>query len=210
MLDHEGFRPNVGIILCNNKNEVFWGKRVREHTWQFPQGGIQKGESPKEAMYRELNEELGLHPEHVLILGRTKSWLRYEVPKNWIRRDWRHIFRGQKQIWYLLRLLGGDHLINLRANSKPEFDAWRWQNYWVPLESVIDFKRSVYESALLELVQRLTRDAKNYRARLLARSVFTSPLRYDLMALNRRQSQLSQTAHTLLPPDLHSPQSRFA
>ncbi len=210
MLDHEGFRPNVGIILCNTKNEVFWGKRVREHTWQFPQGGIQKGESPKDAMYRELNEELGLQPENVLILGRTKSWLRYEVPKSWVRRDWRHFFKGQKQIWFLLRLLGPDTLINLRASAKPEFDAWRWNYYWVPLDSVVEFKRQVYESALLELVQRLTRDAKSCQARLLARSVFTSPLRYDLAILNRRLSQLSQTAHTLLPPDLHSPSAPFA
>lgn len=210
MLDHEGFRPNVGIILCNNKNEVFWGKRIREHTWQFPQGGINKGESPKDAMFRELDEELGLKPHHVFILGRTKSWLRYEVPHSWVRRDWRHIFKGQKQIWFLLRLVASEHLINLRANAKPEFDAWRWNNYWVPLDSVVEFKRHVYSSALLELVQRLTRDAKSYRARLLARSVFTSPLRYDLALLNQMQSHLSQTSHTLLPPDIHTYNTPFA
>jgi putative (di)nucleoside polyphosphate hydrolase len=106
MLDREGYRPNVGIILCNARNEVFWGKRIREHSWQFPQGGIKRGETPEQAMYRELHEEIGLLPEHVYILGRTKDWLRYEVPTHWVRREWRGSYRGQKQIWFLLRLLG--------------------------------------------------------------------------------------------------------
>src|SRR3979409_328549 len=107
MLDREGYRPNVGIILCNWKNEVFWGKRVREHSWQFPQGGIKHGERPQIAMYRELKEEVGLNPQHVRILGRTRDWLRYDVPDQWLRRDWRGNYRGQKQIWFLLRLLRG-------------------------------------------------------------------------------------------------------
>ena len=89
MLDREGYRPNVGIILCNARNEVFWGKRIREHSWQFPQGGIKRGETPEQAMYRELYEEVGLLPEHVSILGRTKDWLRYHVPEQWVRREWR-------------------------------------------------------------------------------------------------------------------------
>jgi putative (di)nucleoside polyphosphate hydrolase len=97
MLDRDGYRPNVGIILCNWRNEVFWGKRVKEHSWQFPQGGIKVGETPVQAMYRELRE-------------------------------------------------------------KPEFDAWRWNDYWVPLETVIDFKRDVYQRALTELARYLFRD----------------------------------------------------
>ncbi|WP_185081202.1 RNA pyrophosphohydrolase, partial [Neisseria meningitidis] len=108
MLDREGYRPNVGIILTNNRDEVFWGKRVREHSWQFPQGGIKPGESPETAMYRELYEEVGLLPQHVKIVGRTRDWLRYDVPNNWVRREWRGSYRGQKQIWYLLRLTGRD------------------------------------------------------------------------------------------------------
>jgi putative (di)nucleoside polyphosphate hydrolase len=155
MLDREGFRPNVGIILANSRNEVFWGKRIREHSWQFPQGGIKKGESPEEAMYRELHEEVGLLPEHVRILGRTRDWLRYEVPKQWIRREWRGTYRGQKQIWFLLRLVGRDSDVSLRATDKPEFDAWRWNDYWVPLDAVIEFKRGVYEQALTELARHL-------------------------------------------------------
>jgi putative (di)nucleoside polyphosphate hydrolase len=151
MLDREGYRPNVGIILTNQRFEVFWGKRIREHSWQFPQGGIKKGESPEEAMFRELYEEVGLKPEHVRILGRTRDWLRYDVPRQWVRREWRGTYRGQKQIWFLLRLIGRDSDISLRATPKPEFDAWRWNSYWVPLESVIEFKRMVYEQALTEL-----------------------------------------------------------
>jgi putative (di)nucleoside polyphosphate hydrolase len=151
MLDREGYRPNVGIILVNQKNQVFWGKRVREHAWQFPQGGIKFGESPAQAMFRELHEEVGLKPEHVRILGRTKDWLRYDVPDHFIRRDSRGHYRGQKQIWFLLRLVGRDCDVSLRATSHPEFDAWRWSHYWVSLDSVIDFKRDVYKQALAEL-----------------------------------------------------------
>jgi putative (di)nucleoside polyphosphate hydrolase len=151
MLDREGYRPNVGIVLVNQHDEVFWGKRIREHSWQFPQGGIKKGETPEQAMFRELHEEVGLRPEHVRIIGRTRDWLRYEVPKQWVRREWRGTYKGQKQIWFLLRLVGRDTDISLRASEHPEFDAWRWSSYWVPLESVIEFKRSVYERALNEL-----------------------------------------------------------
>ncbi|MSQ73381.1 MAG: RNA pyrophosphohydrolase [Betaproteobacteria bacterium] len=157
MLDRDGYRPNVGIILCNWRNEVFWGKRIREHSWQFPQGGIKHGETPVQAMYRELEEEVGLLPDHVRILGRTRNWLRYDVPSRWIRREWRGNYKGQKQIWFLLRFVARDCDVHLRANAKPEFDAWRWSGYWVPLESVIEFKRDVYQQALNELARFLVR-----------------------------------------------------
>ncbi|MFK7965362.1 MAG: RNA pyrophosphohydrolase [Burkholderiaceae bacterium] len=155
MLDRDGFRPNVGIILANERNEVFWGKRIREHAWQFPQGGIKRGESPEQAMYRELHEEVGLHDSHVELVGRTRNWLRYEVPERWVRREWRGHYRGQKQIWFLLRLTGRDTDIDLRASGHPEFDAWRWNSYWVPLDAVIEFKRDVYKKALGELSEHL-------------------------------------------------------
>ncbi len=151
MLDRDGYRPNVGIILINSRNEVFWGKRIREHSWQFPQGGINRGEAPEQAMLRELHEEIGLLPEHVRIIGRTREWLRYDVPLTWVRREWRGSYRGQKQIWFLLRLVGRDTDIDLRATGHPEFDAWRWSYFWVPLEAVIEFKREVYRLALMEL-----------------------------------------------------------
>jgi putative (di)nucleoside polyphosphate hydrolase len=157
MIDRDGYRPNVAIILCNAKNEVFWGKRIREHSWQFPQGGINHGEAPEDAMYRELEEETGLKREHVKILGRTKNWLHYNVPSHWVKREWRGTYKGQKQIWYLLRLTGRDNDIHLRASEHPEFDAWRWHDYWVPLDTVIDFKRDVYRKALHQLAQYLER-----------------------------------------------------
>ncbi len=167
MLDRDGYRPNVGIILANSRDEVFWGKRVNQHAWQFPQGGIDHGEAPEQAMYRELAEETGLKPDHVRILGRTRQWLRYEVPDKWVRRDWRGTYRGQKQIWYLLRMLGRDCDVRLRTGDKPEFDAWRWHEYWVPLEAVIEFKREVYQHALAELHRYLGAD-RGPRARRAA------------------------------------------
>jgi putative (di)nucleoside polyphosphate hydrolase len=161
MLDREGYRPNVGIVLLNSHNEVFWGKRVGQHSWQFPQGGIQHGESPEQAMYRELHEEVGLLPEHVQIIGRTRDWLRYDVPEEFLRRQHpskthRASYRGQKQIWFLLRLMGQDSDIHLRASEHPEFDAWRWIPFWIQLDSVIDFKREVYQLALSELARYLS------------------------------------------------------
>jgi putative (di)nucleoside polyphosphate hydrolase len=151
MIDKDGYRPNVGIVLCNTRNEVFWGKRVRQNSWQFPQGGIKSGENPEQAMLRELKEEIGLLPEHVHVLGRTRGWLRYDVPKEWVRREWRSHYRGQKQIWFLLRLTGRDCDVCLRATSHPEFDAWRWNKYWDPVDAVVEFKRQVYRLALEEL-----------------------------------------------------------
>lgn len=157
MLDRDGFRPNVGIVLLNQRNQVFWGKRIRTHSWQFPQGGIDRGENPEQAMFRELHEEVGLQPSQVRVIARTRDWLRYEVPDRYIRRDARGHYRGQKQIWYLLQLLGHDWDLNLRATDHPEFDAWRWNDYWVPLDVVVEFKRGVYEMALTELARFLPR-----------------------------------------------------
>jgi putative (di)nucleoside polyphosphate hydrolase len=163
MLDRDGFRPNVGIILLNQRNQVFWGKRIRTHSWQFPQGGIKYGESPEQAMLRELHEEVGLLPEHVRILARTRDWLRYEVPDHFIRKEARGHYRGQKQIWFLLQLMGRDSDMNLRATDHPEFDAWRWNEYWVPLDVVIEFKRDVYQLALSELARFLPRPSHHNR-----------------------------------------------
>jgi putative (di)nucleoside polyphosphate hydrolase len=171
MLDRDGFRPNVGIILLNQRNQVFWGKRIRTHSWQFPQGGIDRGENPEQAMFRELHEEVGLQPQHVRIVARTRNWLRYEVPDRFIRRESRGFYKGQKQIWFLLQLVGNDWDLNLRATEKPEFDAWRWNDYWVPLEVVVEFKRGVYEMALTELARFLPRRENRGGSRYLRQSV---------------------------------------
>ena len=108
-------------------------------------------------MYRELEEEVGLKSNHVKIIGRTRDWLRYEVPDHFIKREIRGHYRGQKQIWFLLRMTGRDCDVNLRLTEHPEFDAWRWHSYWVPLDVVIEFKRDVYQRALQELSRFLNR-----------------------------------------------------
>ena len=108
-------------------------------------------------MFRELEEEIGLRAEHVKIIGRTRDWLRYEVPDRFIKREIRGHYRGQKQIWFLLRMMGRDCDVNLRITDHPEFDAWRWHDYWVPLDVVIEFKREVYQRALQELSRYLNR-----------------------------------------------------
>lgn len=151
MIDKEGFRENVGIIVCNCDGQVFWGKRLGQHSWQFPQGGIDAGETAEEAMYRELHEEVGLLPKDVSIMGSTTGWLRYRLPVHMIRKANKPLCIGQKQRWFLVHLLSHDSNFNLRATSKPEFDGWRWVDFWHPSREVVYFKRKVYEDALLEL-----------------------------------------------------------
>ncbi len=171
MLDKEGYRPNVGIILLNTRNEVFWGKRVKQHSWQFPQGGIKYGESPEQAMFRELYEEIGLRSHQVRVVARTRDWLRYEVPEQWMRRELRGNYRGQKQIWFLLRLIARDCDVCLRRSEKPEFDAWRWHPYWVPMETVVEFKRDVYQQALNELSRFVFRSSRRAQTASSSRRV---------------------------------------
>jgi putative (di)nucleoside polyphosphate hydrolase len=151
MIDEYGYRPNVGIVLCNEGGNVFWARRCGQNGWQFPQGGIGREETLDEAMYRELQEEVGLTQEHVEILGRTREWLHYDIPQRYRRRPKKANFKGQKQIWFLLRLIAPDRHVCLTACDKPEFDDWRWIHYWSPIEQIIDFKREVYRLALSEL-----------------------------------------------------------
>lgn len=150
MIDAEGFRANVGIILVNDAGRVFWGRRVGQNAWQFPQGGIKHHESPQQALFRELHEEIGLTRDDVEVLGATRDWLRYLIPRRYLRRD-RPPCIGQKQRWYLLRLTAGEDRIRLDADGTPEFDAWRWVDYWTPLTQIVTFKREVYRLALEEL-----------------------------------------------------------
>ena len=151
MIDKDGFRANVGIVVCNCDGFVFWGKRIGQHSWQFPQGGIDPGETAEEAMYRELQEETGLLPKDVRIVGSTTDWLRYRLPKHMVRTHSSPVCIGQKQRWFLVHLVGGDSCFNLRSTDKPEFDGWRWVDYWEPASEVVYFKRSVYKRALKEL-----------------------------------------------------------
>lgn len=157
MIDKQGFRPNVGIILCNSKGQVLWARRIGQDAWQFPQGGIQDGETPEEALFRELEEEVGLSAQHVQILGSTKGWLRYRLPRHMVRHGSRPLCIGQKQKWFLLKLLVEEELINVSATSKPEFDGWNWVSYWFPLSKVVAFKRDVYRRAMTELAPRIVK-----------------------------------------------------
>lgn len=158
MIDSDGFRPNIGIMLANDHGQLLWARRVGGHdAWQFPQGGITAGESPEEALYRELHEEVGLTRDAVEMLGATKGWLRYRLPRRFIREGQQPLCIGQKQKWFLLRLLKEDTAVQLDLNDKPEFDHWQWVSYWYPLNQVIAFKREVYRRAMKELALPLGR-----------------------------------------------------
>ena len=151
MIDENGYRPNVGIIVANSNGSVLWAKRTGQEAWQFPQGGIKSAESPEDALYRELHEEVGLADEQVEVVGATKGWLRYKLPRQLLR-DNKSSFVGQKQKWFLLRLISDDSKINFANSEKPEFDSWQWVSETKPIEIVIDFKKDVYKKALEELI----------------------------------------------------------
>lgn len=151
MIDVDGFRPNVGIVLARDDGRVFWARRAGQDGWQFPQGGMNTDETPLEAMYRELAEETGLQPEHVDVLGSTPGWLRYRLPRRLRRRNQRPVCVGQKQVWFLLHFLADESVVRLDATEHPEFDVYRWVDFWYPANNVIAFKRRVYQRALRHL-----------------------------------------------------------
>ena len=156
MIDEHGYRPNVGIVLCNSENNVLWARRAGRDGWQFPQGGVKSHETAEQALFRELYEEIGLSESQVDVLGRTRDWLHYDIPEDYRRRVPNAAFRGQKQIWFLLRLVGRDTDVRLDCAERPEFDCWRWIEYWSALDEIIPFKRDVYRQALAELEPLLT------------------------------------------------------
>ena len=151
MIDEEGYRANVGIIIKNDLGRLFWARRIGMDAWQFPQGGIKQNESIEHAMYRELEEEVGLTPEDVSVIGCTENWLRYKLPKRFIRHNTKPICIGQKQIWYLLQLNAKESCFRFDQSEIPEFDRWRWVEYWYPVNHVVAFKRPVYQKALQQL-----------------------------------------------------------
>lgn len=130
---------------------MFWGKRKGTNLWQLPQGGVIESENLEQAMLRELNEEVGLSSKHIDILGQTKQWLYYDVPSHYIRKENNLRYKGQKQIWFLLKLLVNDSNINISFHKEQEFDDWKWVEYWYPLDKIVDFKKLVYKKALNEL-----------------------------------------------------------
>jgi putative (di)nucleoside polyphosphate hydrolase len=156
VVDADGFRPNVGIVLTNVLGQVLWARRVGgRDAWQFPQGGIRSRESAEDALFRELFEEVGLESASVEILARTSGWLRYRLPRHMRRHNSSPGFKGQKQKWFLLRLLSEDTAVHMDLTDKPEFDQWRWVSYWYPVGQVVDFKKDVYRRALKELAPHL-------------------------------------------------------
>lgn len=150
VIDTTGYRENVGIIVTNDARNVVWCKRYGQEAWQFPQGGIQHEETLEQALFRELKEETGLDESHVDIIASSKKWLRYRLPKHFIRNKNLPKCIGQKQRWFLLKLKTDDSYIQLNNSKHPEFDGWRWVDYWYPLQEVVFFKRKVYERALKE------------------------------------------------------------
>jgi len=148
---HDGYRANVAIVLVNRERKVLWARRADNGGWQFPQGGVRDGETLRQAALREMFEEVGLRPAQVRLLGRTRGWLRYEFPRE-RQQSQRHAgARGQKQVWFLFALLAGDSGVRLDRSPAPEFDAWRWVDYWRPLREIVPFKRAVYQDALRQL-----------------------------------------------------------
>ncbi|ABI83444.1 RNA pyrophosphohydrolase [Francisella tularensis] len=147
MIDKSGYRANVAIVLLNKQNRVFWGQRRNRTSWQFPQGGVATGETPLQAMYRELHEEIGLRPQDVEVIASTRDWYKYDIPDSLVRTK-EPICIGQKQKWFLLKLKSPESYIDLDANDSPEFDNWRWVSYWYPINHVVYFKQEVYRKAL--------------------------------------------------------------
>lgn len=152
MIDNNGYRSNVGIMLANNMGELLWARRIQSvNSWQFPQGGILVGETPEDALYRELYEEIGLDSADVKMVSSIRDWLSYRLPKHLVREHQSPLCIGQKQKWYLLQLLCDDRNIRLDTTTHMEFDQWRWVSYWYPLSKIVAFKREVYRGALKEL-----------------------------------------------------------
>ncbi|WP_424985686.1 RNA pyrophosphohydrolase [Microbulbifer sp. S227A] len=143
------YRKCVGIMLINGEGNVFVGQRNDRHAeaWQMPQGGIDKGEAPRDAALRELWEETGVPPELVEILAETENWLPYDLPHDIVPKIWKGRYRGQEQKWFLMRFLGQDDQVDI-ATEHPEFTVWRWQPADQLVEAIVPFKRAVYEQVL--------------------------------------------------------------
>jgi len=144
------YRRCVGIALFNAKGEVWVGQRsdMTEPAWQMPQGGIDKGEDPETAAFRELDEEIGT--ANAEVLAETRDWLAYDLPPDLVGKVWKGRYRGQKQMWFALRFLGDDSEIDPQAVDHPEFDTWRWVSLDELPDLAVSFKRDIYAAVARE------------------------------------------------------------
>ena len=142
------YRPNVGVMLVNPAGRLFVGERLDSPgAWQMPQGGIDKGETPRAAALRELEEETGVTPALVSVETELDDWLTYDLPDELIGKLWKGRYRGQKQKWFLLRFQGADTDVNIQT-AHPEFGRWQWMEPDALLTHIVPFKRPVYEAVL--------------------------------------------------------------
>ena len=146
------YRKNVGMVLINAKGHIFAGKRIDNNTdaWQMPQGGIDDGETPEVAAFRELSEETGLHRSKSRLIGTTSGWLSYDIPIELIPKLWNGQYRGQEQKWFAFEFLGQDSDINI-GTEEPEFSEWAWKSKKDLLSSIVPFKVEVYQKVFSEL-----------------------------------------------------------
>ena len=165
LVDQDGYRSNVAMVISNGRGQVFWAKRMGQKAWQFPQGGIDQGETAEQALYRELYEEVGLEPDDVKIIQQTKRWLRYNIPEKMQRKHSKPRCIGQKQRWFFLQLICDEKKISFDTTDQPEFDAWEWVSYWHPINQVVSFKQKVYRQALSEFCQTNIRFQKRRKRR---------------------------------------------
>ncbi|MEM9196537.1 MAG: RNA pyrophosphohydrolase [Pseudomonadota bacterium] len=145
------YRPCVGLMLLSPAGRIFAGQRIDNPgpAWQMPQGGVDEGETPRQAALRELQEETGIRAEKVEILAQTGDWLPYDLPAHLIPRLWNGRYRGQKQLWFLMRFLGSDDDIDI-ATAHPEFSRWTWLAPEELLDRVVPFKRETYRKVIEE------------------------------------------------------------
>ena len=150
------YRPCVGVMLANAEGRVFVGQRIDQDitAWQMPQGGIDPGESPRDAALRELWEETGVPTDLVTVETETEGWIPYELPHDIVPRIWKGRYKGQEQKWFLLRFHGQDSDVNIETEH-PEFSEWRWLDPAELIANIVPFKRTVYERVMAEFGDRL-------------------------------------------------------